>query len=275
MIFSGKDNDMRVLKRILALVLCAAALLALCACGRSSRPVTFNVIAELDQEVFRVAFRKDDPLCDIVTAAMRELAADGQLSRLSAQYLGADYTALDGIPEALRVLDTELAEGRILRVGIQEGVAPLSSSREDGSFYGLIPDLANLVADRLGWNFEFMVINSDNVAAELGSGNIDCAWMAASFEESKETCSLSPGWLRNSHELVVLNGSGLTRKNSLKGKVIGITDATSMAALKSSGLAEKAAAVWTYDDLIACFNALAAGDCDALVIDSIVAGYYI
>lgn len=262
-------------KRLLAALLCAAALLTLCACGRSGRPVTFNVIAELDQEEFRVAFRKDDPLCDIVTAAMKELSADGQLSRLSAQYLGADYSALEGIPEALRILDTEIAADRILRVGIQEGVAPLSSSREDGSFYGLIPDLANLVADRLGWNFEFMVINSDNVAAELGSGNIDCAWMAASFAESAETCSLSPGWLRNSHELVVLNGSGLTRKNSLKGKVIGITDATSLAALKSSGLEAKAAAVWTYDDLIACFNALAAGDCDALVIDSIVASYYI
>ena len=71
---------------------------------------------------------------------------------------------------------------------------------------------------------------------------------------------------------MVLNGSGLTRKNSLKGKVIGITDATSMAALKSSGLAEKAAAVWTYDDLIACFNALAAGDCDALATTCLLLG---
>ena len=261
-------------KRIVSLFLCLVFLLFLCACGGGSRPVTFKVIAELNQEEFRVAFRKDDPLCDIVTAAMKELSAEGQLSRLSGQYLGADYTCMPALPEALRILEAEVAPGRKLRVGVQEGVAPLSSSRDDGTFYGLIPDLAELVAQKLGWTFEYMVINSDNVAAELGSGNIDCAWMAASFAESESTCSLSPGWLRNSHELVVRAGSGLNRKNSLKGKVLGITDATAMAALKESGLDEKAGAVWYYTDLISCFNALASGDCDALVIDSIVEGYY-
>ncbi len=260
-------------KRIAVLFLSLILLFLLCACG-GSRPVTFKVIAELDQEEFRVAFRKDDPLCDIITAAMKELSAEGQISRLSGQYLGADYSCMPALPEALRILETEVTPGRKLRVGVQEGVAPLSSSRDDGTFYGLIPDLAELVAQKLGWTFEYMVINSDNVAAELGSGNIDCAWMAADFEGSEGTCSLSPGWLRNSHELVVRAGSGLNRKNSLKGKSVGITDATALNALKESGLEEKLAAVWYYDDLISCFNSLASGDCDALVIDSIVSGYY-
>ena len=119
-----------------------------------------------------------------------------------------------------------------------------------------------------------MVINSDNVAAELGSGNIDCAWMAASFSDSSSSVSLSPGWLRNTHELVVRSDSRYTRKNSLKGKVIGITDATALAALKESGMDAKVGSVWYYDDLSACFAALAAGDCDAVVIDGIVSGYY-
>lgn len=103
-----------------------------------------------------------------------------------------------------------------------------------------------------------MVINSDNVAAELGSGNIDCAWMAASFSGSSSSVSLSPGWLRNSHELVVRSDSRYTRKNSLKGKVVGITDATALAALKESGMDAKVGSVWYYDDLSACFAALAA-----------------
>ena len=266
---------MKTCRRLLAMLLCMAALILLPACG-GSKPVSFRVIAELNSEEFRVAFRKDDPLADIVTAAMKELAAEGQLSRLSAQYLGADYTCMEALPEATRILEAEIVPGRKLRVGVQEGVAPISSSRDDGSFYGLIPDLAELVAAKLGWSFEYMAINSDNVAAELGSGNIDCAWMAASFSESTETCTLSPGWLRNTHELVVREGSGIRRKKSLKSKVLAVTDATSLAALKEAGLTEEKLknTVWTYDDLISCFNALAAGDCDALVIDSIVAGYY-
>ncbi len=241
---------------------------------RRTASVTFKVIGELDQEEFCVAFRKDDPLCEIVTAAMEELAAEGHISQLSAQYLGADYSCMPAAEGALSAVQAEILPGRKLRIGVQDGVAPLSSSRADGSFTGLIPDMCQLVSEKLGWTFEYMVINSDSVAAELGSGNIDCAWMAASFAESTKSCSLSPGWLRNAHQLVVRGDSGISRKNALKGKIVGLTDATSMAALKSAGLDDKISSVWYYEDLTACFSALASGDCDAVVVDSIVAGYY-
>ena len=98
--------------------------------------------------------------------------------------------------------------------------------------------------------------------------------MAASFSSSQKTCSLSPGWLRNSHQLIVRSDSGIKRKTGLKDKVVGITDATSYAALKESELDQKIATVWYYDDLTDCFGALASGDCDAVVVDSIVSGYY-
>ena len=265
---------MKKLRRFLAFVLCAAlCFLLLTGCG-SRDTIRFKMIAELNQEEFCVAFRKGDPLCDIFTAALKELSADGQISRLSAQYLGTDYTCMEALPGALQLLETQPEPGRKLRIGVQDGIAPISSSRDDGSFGGLIPDLAQLVAEKLGWTFEYMVINSDNVAAELGSGNIDCAWMAASFSGSSSSVSLSPGWLRNTHELVVRSDSRYTRKNSLKGKVIGITDATALAALKESGMDAKVGSVWYYDDLSVCFAALAAGDCDAVVIDGIVSGYY-
>ena len=261
-------------RRAAAFIVCIALLALLFpGCGKK-KPISFKVISELDQEEFCVAFRKDDPLCEIMTAAMEELSAEGYLSQLSSQYLGADYSCMPAMDGALSRIDAEVVPGRKLRIGVQDGVAPLSSSRSDGSFTGLIPDMCQLVAEKLGWTFEYMVINSESVAAELGSGNIDCAWMAASFAESTKSCSLSPGWLRNAHQLVVRGDSGISRKNALKGKIVGLTDATSMAALKSAGLDEKISSVWYYEDLTACFSALASGDCDAVVVDSIVAGYY-
>lgn len=261
--------------RLTALALCIILILAgLSGCGKDSA-VRFKIVGELDQEEFCVAFRKDDPLCEIITAAMEELAAEGHISRLSAQYLGADYSAMPAVEGALSSLETDIVPGRKLRIGVQDGVAPLSSSRADGSFTGLIPDMCLLVSEKLGWTFEYMVINSDSVAAELGSGNIDCAWMAASFAESTKSCSLSPGWLRNSHQLVVRADSGINRKKAIKGKVVGITDPTSLAALKTAELDTRIASVWYYNDLTECFSALAAGDCDAVVVDSIVAGYYL
>ena len=266
---------MRPYKRLTAVLLCVVMFFTMfTGCG-GPQGISFKVIAELNQEEFCVAFRKDDPLCEIITAAMEELAAEGEISRLSTQYLGADYCCMPAVEYAMQSVTAGIASGRKLRIGVQDGVAPLSSSRDDSSFTGLIPDLAALVANKLGWTFEYMVINSESVAAELGSGNIDCAWMAASFAGSAETCSLSPGWLRNSHQLVVLAGSGLNRKNSLKGKVLALTDATAYDALKADGLADKVASVWYYEDLATCFSALITGDCDALVIDSIVAPYYL
>ena len=262
-------------RRLTALVLCVClCLLLLPGCGKKAG-ISFKIIGDLDQEEFCVAFRKDDPLCEIMTAAMKELSAEGYISQLSSQYLGTDYSCMPADASALDFVTAEVTAGRKLRIGVQDGVAPLSSSRSDGSFTGLIPDLCQLVAEKLGWTFEYMVINSDSVAAELGSGDIDCAWMAASFAESTKSCSLSPGWLRNSHQLVVRSDSRINRKSALKGKILGITDPTSMAALKAAELDQKIASVWYYDDLTSCFAALAAGDCDAVVVDSIVAGYYL
>ena len=268
---------MKTYKSATVMLLCLILALSVTGCGRGKgpQPITFKVIGELNQEEFRVAFRKDDPLCDIVTAAMEELSAEGQITRLCTQYLGTDYSCMPAKDGALLHIEAQVAPGRKLRIGVQDGVAPLSSSRADGSFSGLSPDMAELVAEKLGWTFEYMVINSESVAAELGSGNIDCAWMAASFTESENSCSLSPGWLRNSHQLVVRSESGIRSKSKLKGKVLGITDATALSALKEDGLFDKITSVWFYDDLNACFNALAAGDCDAVVIDSIVSAYYV
>ena len=260
--------------RLTAFLLCVIVLLTGLTGCRKTSGVRFKIIGELDQEEFCVAFRKDDPLCEIVTAAMKELSAEGHISQLSAQYLGADYSCMPAEEGALSAVEATVVPGRKLRIGVQEGVAPRSSSRADGSFTGLMPDMCLLVSEKLGWTFEYMVINSDSVAAELGSGNIDCAWMAASFAESTKSCSLSPGWLRNSHQLVVRSDSGINRKKAVKGKVIGLTDPTSLAALKTAELAGRIASVWYYDDLTECFAALAAGDCDAVVVDSIVAGYY-
>ena len=81
----GRVELMKKMRRFLAFVLCAAlCFLLLTGCG-SRDTIRFKMIAELNQEEFCVAFRKGDPLCDIFTAALKELSADGQISRLSAQ----------------------------------------------------------------------------------------------------------------------------------------------------------------------------------------------
>ena len=119
-----------------------------------------------------------------------------------------------------------------------------------------------------------MEISSDNVAVELASGNVDCAWLPASYSASSDY-SLSPGWMENSHLLVVRKGSGLNKIRDLKNHNVGVTDGTSEKALKDNTKIFDTLTLWEYNDIKSCFTALASGICDAVVIDSIVSGHYL
>ena len=68
---------MKKRKTATALLLVLALCLALCGCG-GRRAISYKVIAELNKEEFCIAFRNDDPLCEIITAALREVEGIGE-----------------------------------------------------------------------------------------------------------------------------------------------------------------------------------------------------
>lgn len=256
-----------------ALLLLSALLFLLTGCGKK-KTLGYEVLSKLDDEQFSVAFRSDDPLRDMVSAALEEVAAEGLLSRLSEQYLGNDYSCLSGTPGALETLGGSMPPNRPLRVGVQDGAAPLSWKDDSGNFTGMIPDLVNAVAAKLGCEVVYCEIRVEDVEVELGSGNVDCAWLPASFPAS-EDYSLSPAWMQNSHLLVVRQGSGLNRVKDLKNHNIGVTDSTSELALKNNSKIYDSVTIWTYADIRSCFTALSTGECDALIIDNIVSMNYL
>lgn len=259
--------------RILCILLVLALCLGLTACG-GTRSAGYEIIARLDSEEFTIAFRSGDPTCDIVSAAVEEMAAEGLLTRLSVQYLGADYTCLEGNDNALDELGMEIPADKRLLVGVTDGAAPLCSREEStGNFVGLIPDMVKSLAEKTGWEIVYMPISSDKVDVELASGNVDCAWLPAAYSSSADY-SLSPGWMENSHLLVVRKGSGLNKIRDLKNHNVGITDTTAEKALKDNSKIFDTLTLWDYGNIKSCFTALAAGECDAIVIDSIVSAHY-
>lgn len=260
--------------RGMALALAILLCFSLTGCG-STRVPGYEVISRLDSEEFTVAFRYEDPICDIVTAAMEELAAEGLFSRLSLEYLGADYSCLEGQSGALKSLPMEIPAEKTLLVGVQNGASPLSSQDDSGNFIGMIPDLVQAVAEKLGWSVVYTPVYSENAPIQLASGNVDCVWVPASYSANSTEYSVSPGWLENAHLLVVRQGSGLHKVRDLKKHNVGVTDSTSLNALKNNTKIFDAVTIWNYGDIRSCFTALASGDCDALVVDSIVSGQYV
>ncbi|MBQ2895874.1 MAG: transporter substrate-binding domain-containing protein [Oscillospiraceae bacterium] len=265
---------MKLLRRAVCALLILILSLSLWGCG-GTRTAGYEVIARLDSEEFSIAFRNGDPTCDIVSAALEEMAAEGLLSRLSMQYLGADYSSLEGNDGALMELGVEIPADRRLLVGVMDGAAPLCSRDENtGSFVGLIPDMVSSLAEKTGWEIVYMPISSENVDVELASGNVDCAWLPAAHSASANY-SLSPGWMENSHLLIVRKGSGLNKIRDLKNHNVGITDTTAENALKDNTKIFDSLTLWNYGNIKSCFTALAAGECDAVVIDSIVSSHYL
>lgn len=261
------------IRRILIAALAALTLLCCAGCGEK-RQAGFDVLERLGTEQFSVAFRKDDPLCDYMTAAMQETAAEGTIARLSSMYLGADYSCMEGKANAIVMLGMEIPADRIVTVGVIDGAAPLCYRDDSGNFTGMIPDLAGLVTEKLGWQLRYHQINIEDVTVELNSGNIDCAWVPAAYASSS-SYSLSPVWMENAHLLIVRHGSGINRVKDLKNHNIGLTDNTALKAFRENTKIGDSVTVWTYSDIRSCFSALAAGDCDAIVIDDIVSSHYL
>lgn len=234
----------------------------------------YKVLDTLDSEVLNIAFRSGDTLRDMVSAALSELAAAGEIASLSVKWLGKDYSCLEGRQDALESLGAPIPEDRLLLVGVEKGAAPMSSS-SGGTFTGLIPDLAERVCRKLGWRVRFMPISSADAKVELSSGNVDCVWTCASFDESTGDYSVSPGYLENRHLLLVRRDSGINRIGKLAGRPIAVPqDPGVSAALKAARLQDKTGAIWTYDTVQGCFDALDQGICDALIVDSVVAAHY-
>ncbi|MDO4749690.1 MAG: transporter substrate-binding domain-containing protein [Eubacteriales bacterium] len=255
--------------RASALFLCLLLLLMSTACGRGGS--SYPVLDTLSTEKWNIAFRQGDSVGEIVTAALCELAASGELSRLSSEYLGDDYSCLDGNAGALETLaaETEIPE-RTLLIGVEANSPPLSLF-SGYMFSGFIPALAEKVCETIGWDYQFIPVLPSDASVELASGNVDCVWVSAAFTESSST-AVSPGYLENEEWLIVRRDSGYASKRSLRGLDLAVTDSDNAAAvLKAAEQSDTFRAIWTYATPTECFAALDNKSCSAVLMDSLIA----
>ena len=77
-------------------------------------------------------------------------------------------------PELLKVL-AEMGHGDTLVIGITE-FEPMDYQDADGNWIGFDADMAKLVAEKLGVEPVFTVINWDNKVFELNGKGIDVVW---------------------------------------------------------------------------------------------------
>lgn len=162
-------------------------------------------------------------------------------------------------------------------VGFDQEFPPMGFVGDDGQFTGFDLDLAKEVASRLGLEFVPQPINWDAKDMELDSGNIDCIWNGFTMQGREDDYTWVGPYMANNQVFVVTADSDIATKADLVGKAVEVQkDSSGLAALQ--GEAELSASFGSMTE-VADYNTalmdLESGACDAVCMDSIVAGYQI
>lgn len=149
---------------------------------------------------------------------------------------------------------------------------------ETGDYTGFDLELAESVCEIYGWKLVKTPINWDAKDTELNSGAIDCIWNGFTMNGREDQYTFSVPYVDNSQVFVVAEDSGITSKEDLAGKVVGVQkDSSALAALQGDekALADTFADLPQYADYNTGFMDLEAGAIDALALDIGVANYQI
>ncbi len=157
-------------------------------------------------EEYGIAFRKGSDAVNYVNKAINELKADGTLNTIASKYKLQDLLLGDGTYEEVKAEESDWeyikAKGTLV-VGITI-FAPMNYNDADGELTGFETEFAKAVAEKLGLNVEFQVINWDSKETELNAKNIDCIWNGMTInDERKANMQISIPYMENKQVVVV------------------------------------------------------------------------
>ncbi|WP_157152052.1 amino acid ABC transporter substrate-binding protein [Brachyspira sp. SAP_772] len=165
-----------------------------------------------------------------------------------------------------------------LVLGLDDTFAPMGFRDEEGNIVGFDIDLAKEVANRLGVELVAKPIDWSSVVLSLKKGDVDVVWNGFAISESrKEQVNFSKPYLNNRLMIVKYAGrDDIKTKDDLKGKVLGVqTGSSNYESLEADPISKETKEIRQYDVYANAFLDLEAQRIDAVIVDEIVARYYI
>ena len=134
---------------------------------------------KLNSERYGVGCRKGSDLASFINSVMGAAYADGTMQELANTY-GVQEALLEQSASEFTASETDsdvkyIQDKGTLIVGITE-FAPMDYKSADDEWIGFDADMAKLVAEKLGVEVQFIVIDWDMKVNELDSKNIDAVW---------------------------------------------------------------------------------------------------
>ncbi len=98
---------------------------------------------------------------------------------------------------------------------------PMNYTDENGEFTGFDTELTKIVAEKLGVDVEFVLINWDTKETELAGMSIDCIWNGMTLDEDRmANMACTDPYVKNAQVIVVKSGTEYQDTASLIGKTV-------------------------------------------------------
>lgn len=167
-------------------------------------------------------------------------------------------------------------DGKLV-IGIDDKFAPMGFRDDNNEIVGFDIDYAKAAVAEMGKEVTFQPIDWSAKESELNSGRIDMIWNGYTItDERKEKVLFTRPYLENSQVVVVLADSPLSGLPDLAGKEVGLQSLSSAAdALAASPINDTVGHVSEFPDNVLALTDLKTKRLDAVIIDEVVARYYI
>ncbi|MBP3239440.1 MAG: amino acid ABC transporter substrate-binding protein [Oribacterium sp.] len=178
--------------------------------------------------------------------------------------------------ESKEATAVETATGKFT-VGFDQEFPPMGFVGDNGEYTGFDLALAEEVAKRLDLEFVPQPINWDAKDMELESGNIDCIWNGFTMQGREDAYTWVGPYMANNQVFVVAGDSDIATKGDLSGKAVEVQkDSSGLNAINDDAdLLASFGSLTEVADYNTALMDLESGACDAVCMDSIVAGYQI
>ena len=172
----------------------------------------------------------------------------------------------------------KVKENGKLVLGLDDTLAPMGFRDDNGEIVGFDIDLAREVANRLGVELEAKPIDWSSAILSLKKVDVDVIWNGFAVNESrKQQVNFTKPYLYN--RLMIAKYSDrddINSKEDLKGKIVGVQSGSSnYETLVNDPVSKEIKEIRQYDSYVNAFLDLEAKRIDAVIVDEIVARYYI
>ena len=208
----------------------------------------------------------------LVTTGCAQAATTAATTAAAAETTAAETTA--AADQSLQ----KVLDAKTFVVGFDEAFPPMGYLDANNEHVGFDIDLAKEVAKRMGVEIKLQPIDWSQKENELNSGNIDCIWNGFTItEERLAALNFTTPYMKNRQIVIVLADSPVKALADLSGKKLAVqAESSAVEALnKATDFKASLAEVVELKDNVTALMDLKASGTDALLVDEIVAGYYI